>query len=276
MPLQNRVSPFGELFADPAGGTFMGNRGGRIHRDDRTLSRRRFASRQWICCRARLQGAASRGLGRRLYRTLLSRRVNRARRRAPAVLRMPTRGRAGTSRRRSRGPCGCRPCRAPPRWIVSFTPSAWRAAASAAIPCRSTACRTASFYAALGAQGRLRGAGDCLLVWTLVRLLQEPRASGGHCGQCPDPAGHRCGTRGRLPAAMARQRRQVVQETEILRFSSISRPHFPTQRRARPRIGKRGARAAMPNGWNRGHGRASRRDRDAGGAKACPEEGVTA
>lgn len=50
MPLQNRVSPFGELFADPAHGTFMGNRGGRIHRDDRTLSRRRFASRQWICC----------------------------------------------------------------------------------------------------------------------------------------------------------------------------------------------------------------------------------
>jgi hypothetical protein len=50
MPLQNRVSPFGELFADPARGTLMGNRGGRIHRDDRTLSRRRFASKQWICC----------------------------------------------------------------------------------------------------------------------------------------------------------------------------------------------------------------------------------
>jgi hypothetical protein len=50
MPLQNRVDPFGELFADPARGLFMGNRGGRIHRDDRTLSSRRFASRQWICC----------------------------------------------------------------------------------------------------------------------------------------------------------------------------------------------------------------------------------
>ena len=50
MPLPNRVSPFGELFATPARGTLMGNRGGRIHTDDRTLTRRRWASRQWICC----------------------------------------------------------------------------------------------------------------------------------------------------------------------------------------------------------------------------------
>ena len=50
MPLQNRVSPFGALFADPARGTLMGNRGGRIHRDDRMLSHRRWSSRQWICC----------------------------------------------------------------------------------------------------------------------------------------------------------------------------------------------------------------------------------
>jgi hypothetical protein len=50
MPLQNRVSPFGELFASAARGTLMGNRGGRFHNDDRTLGRRRFASRQWICC----------------------------------------------------------------------------------------------------------------------------------------------------------------------------------------------------------------------------------
>jgi len=51
MPLQNRVDPFGELFADHARGRFMGNRGGRFHRDDRTLGTRRFVSRQWICCR---------------------------------------------------------------------------------------------------------------------------------------------------------------------------------------------------------------------------------
>jgi hypothetical protein len=50
MPLQNRVTPFGELVAVSARGLFMGNRGGRIHTDERTLTARRWASRQWICC----------------------------------------------------------------------------------------------------------------------------------------------------------------------------------------------------------------------------------
>jgi hypothetical protein len=50
MPLQNRVDPFGELFATPARGTMFGNRGGKFHNDDRTLGKRRWASPQWICC----------------------------------------------------------------------------------------------------------------------------------------------------------------------------------------------------------------------------------
>ena len=50
MPLQNRVDPFGDLIATPGRGLFMGNRGGRIHTDEQTLTRRRWASRQWICC----------------------------------------------------------------------------------------------------------------------------------------------------------------------------------------------------------------------------------
>jgi hypothetical protein len=50
VPLQNRVDPFGNLIATPARGTLMGNRGGRFHRDDQTLGKRRWASRQWICC----------------------------------------------------------------------------------------------------------------------------------------------------------------------------------------------------------------------------------
>jgi hypothetical protein len=50
MPLQNRVTPFGALIVTPARGTMFGNRGGRFHRDDRTLGQRRWASRQWICC----------------------------------------------------------------------------------------------------------------------------------------------------------------------------------------------------------------------------------
>ena len=50
MPLQNRVTPFGDLTAVPARGLLMGNRGGRFHTDGKTLTARRWASRQWICC----------------------------------------------------------------------------------------------------------------------------------------------------------------------------------------------------------------------------------
>jgi hypothetical protein len=49
-PLQNRVTPFGDLAAVSARGLFMGNRGGRFHTDVKTLTNRRWASRQWICC----------------------------------------------------------------------------------------------------------------------------------------------------------------------------------------------------------------------------------
>jgi hypothetical protein len=51
MPLQNRVAPDGALHAVAARGLFMGNRGGRIHDPDtRSLTRRRWASKAWICC----------------------------------------------------------------------------------------------------------------------------------------------------------------------------------------------------------------------------------
>jgi hypothetical protein len=56
VPLQNRVTPFGELIATPAGGTMFGNRGGRFHRDDQTLGQRHWASRQWICCVLQFKG----------------------------------------------------------------------------------------------------------------------------------------------------------------------------------------------------------------------------
>jgi hypothetical protein len=49
MPLQNRVTPEGEIIADPARGTLMGNRGGVMHRADKTLGRH-WASRAWITC----------------------------------------------------------------------------------------------------------------------------------------------------------------------------------------------------------------------------------
>jgi hypothetical protein len=50
MPLQNRVSPFGELVASPTRGTLMGNRGGRLHDAQRRLGTRRWTSKAWICC----------------------------------------------------------------------------------------------------------------------------------------------------------------------------------------------------------------------------------
>jgi hypothetical protein len=50
MPLQNRVAPNGDIFATSAKGTLLGNRGGKFHRDDKTLGKRRWASMHWICC----------------------------------------------------------------------------------------------------------------------------------------------------------------------------------------------------------------------------------
>lgn len=50
MPLQNRVQPDGSIVAVPERGLMMGNRGGKFHRDDKTLGKRRWASRHWICC----------------------------------------------------------------------------------------------------------------------------------------------------------------------------------------------------------------------------------
>jgi hypothetical protein len=54
--LQNRVDPFGELHAAPERGGLMGNRGGRLHRDDRTLTRQRWTSKRWIVCVCEFNG----------------------------------------------------------------------------------------------------------------------------------------------------------------------------------------------------------------------------
>jgi hypothetical protein len=55
-PLQNRVDPYGDLVATPARGALMGNRGGRFHRADRTLGRRRWVCEQWIACLCAFKG----------------------------------------------------------------------------------------------------------------------------------------------------------------------------------------------------------------------------
>src|SRR5919201_7096583 len=54
MPLQNRVTPFGELIATPARGTLMGNRGC-LHDATRRI-RRPFAVKRWIICLLEFKG----------------------------------------------------------------------------------------------------------------------------------------------------------------------------------------------------------------------------
>jgi hypothetical protein len=64
MPLQNRVNAYGEIIANPARGTMMGNRGGKFHRDDQTLGKRRWTSRHWICCDLYWKGNHHEPMGR--------------------------------------------------------------------------------------------------------------------------------------------------------------------------------------------------------------------
>src|SRR5262245_52108388 len=56
MPLQNRVTPEGEIVATPHRGLMMGNRGGCFHLPDQTLGARRWATRQWIACVLEFKG----------------------------------------------------------------------------------------------------------------------------------------------------------------------------------------------------------------------------
>jgi hypothetical protein len=54
VPLRNRVTPLGELVADPARGLVYGNRGC-LH-DAKGEIRRRYTGKRWIACRLRFRG----------------------------------------------------------------------------------------------------------------------------------------------------------------------------------------------------------------------------
>src|ERR671930_1139988 len=54
MPLQNRVTPLGDLVADPARGLVYGNRGC-LH-DAEGRIRRRYNGKRWIACRLSFRG----------------------------------------------------------------------------------------------------------------------------------------------------------------------------------------------------------------------------
>ena len=120
VPLQNRVDPFGELFAARARGTLMGNRGGRLHDAQQNARRAALGLEAVDLLPPRLQQSQAQGLGRQLHRIVLPRRSDGAGRRSPAVFRMPARGCArlcrAFSRRAARSGHGrhsaCRtPCR---------------------------------------------------------------------------------------------------------------------------------------------------------------------
>jgi hypothetical protein len=58
-PLQNRVTPFGDIVAIPQRGTFIGNRGIIHDPATKTLLRRRWTTKAWLVCV--LHSAAARG-----------------------------------------------------------------------------------------------------------------------------------------------------------------------------------------------------------------------
>jgi hypothetical protein len=55
MSLPNRVTPLGEIVADPERGTLMGNRG-ILHDAEQRLGTARWRHPHWICCRLAFQG----------------------------------------------------------------------------------------------------------------------------------------------------------------------------------------------------------------------------
>jgi hypothetical protein len=56
MPLQNRVTPMGEIVAEPERGMFTGNRGIIHDPQTRTLLNRRWAGRPWLICTLQWRG----------------------------------------------------------------------------------------------------------------------------------------------------------------------------------------------------------------------------
>lgn len=69
MALQNRVTPYGTIEADPARGDFMGNRG-ILHGETRELGRRRWAHDNWIICLTAFRGRRRTVMSPRRYTEL--------------------------------------------------------------------------------------------------------------------------------------------------------------------------------------------------------------
>jgi hypothetical protein len=67
MPLQNRVTPFGEIVADPHRGLFTGNRGIIHDPATKTLLRKRWSSPAWLTCVCEFRGRRRKVMGGRSW-----------------------------------------------------------------------------------------------------------------------------------------------------------------------------------------------------------------
>jgi len=70
MPLQNRVTPFGEIIATPARGLFIGNRGIIHDPETRTLTTKRWTLKAWLICRCDYKGTRREVMARRSWTEL--------------------------------------------------------------------------------------------------------------------------------------------------------------------------------------------------------------
>ena len=69
MPLQNRVTPFGEIIATAARGLYMGNRG-RLHDEHRVLRRQHSSETRWLVCVTEFRGRKRVPMSPRMYTEL--------------------------------------------------------------------------------------------------------------------------------------------------------------------------------------------------------------
>jgi hypothetical protein len=70
MPLQNRVTPFGDIVAIPQRGMFTGNRGIIHDPTTRTLLNRRWTSKAWLVCVCEFKGRRRTVMGARSWTEL--------------------------------------------------------------------------------------------------------------------------------------------------------------------------------------------------------------
>jgi hypothetical protein len=70
MPLQNRVTPFGDIIATPHRGMFTGNRGIIHDPATKTLLRKRWSSPAWITCVCEFRGRWREVMGQRSWTEL--------------------------------------------------------------------------------------------------------------------------------------------------------------------------------------------------------------